>query len=281
VQIVKRGISKARQISRRFLDNSRELDRMRRHPSPAVSRIAEAIGRARARHLSPEEAAWVRRLECLRGGVNGSSEMVTIPGPSADGSGTGTRAVELGAYSKLSSKGFPWCLLLFHLVRGLQPRSCLELGTCVGISASYQAAALELNGQGQLLTLEGAPELARLAESHLQEIGLPHRAAVVQGLFQETLTSVLQESQHFDFVYIDGHHQENATWDYYQSISPHIGDGGVLVFDDVDWSPGMERVWKRIRQDDSLTAAIDMVRVGLCVARGGGERKPEQYQVAL
>ena len=45
-----------------------------------------------------------------------------------------------------------------RLVRELRPHSCLELGTGVGVSAGYQAAAMELNGVGRLLTLDGSAD---------------------------------------------------------------------------------------------------------------------------
>ena len=41
--------------------------------------------------------------------------------------------------------------ILFRLIRNLEPSSCVELGSCVGISASYQAGALSLNKKGQII----------------------------------------------------------------------------------------------------------------------------------
>jgi predicted O-methyltransferase YrrM len=191
--------------------------------------------------------------------------------------------VQLGRHSRLSSKRYPWCLLLFQLVRKLRPASCLELGTCAGISASYQAAALELNGSGKLLTLEGAPDLARIATDHFAALGLSQRASVTAGAFRDTLPRALAECGPVDLVFVDGHHDEHATWEYYRQVLPCAGQGSVIVFDDIDWSPGMERVWQRIREDPELTAAIDMIRLGVCLVGrpANGAAVPLQFRAAV
>ena len=69
-----------------------------------------------------------------------------------------------------SSTSPRWAYLLFRLIRELRPESVLEMGSCVGISACYQAAALELNGAGKLLTLEGAPVLAARTARSIEEL---------------------------------------------------------------------------------------------------------------
>jgi predicted O-methyltransferase YrrM len=51
---------------------------------------------------------------------------------------------------------------LFKLVRTLQPATIVELGTCIGISAAYQAAAQQINHRGRIVTLEGSSTRAAL-----------------------------------------------------------------------------------------------------------------------
>ena len=68
------------------------------------------------------------------------------------------------------------------------------MGTAVGISAAYQAAALALNGRGTFTTLEGAEPLADIARDNLRRLGLG-MVEVVVGRFEDTLDAVLA---HFD-----------------------------------------------------------------------------------
>ena len=81
-------------------------------------------------------------------------------------------------------------LALFNLVRALRPTQCLELGTCVGISAAYIAAAIDLNESGRLTTMEGGKDLARVASINFTRMNLGN-VTLVSGSFQEMVPEVL------------------------------------------------------------------------------------------
>jgi predicted O-methyltransferase YrrM len=164
-------------------------------------------------------------------------------------------------------------LLLFRLIRAFKPSVCLEMGTSLGISAAYQAAALELNGYGRIVTLEGEESLVRLARQNFERLGLD-RVTVVPGRFQDTLADVAREQAPLDFAFIDGHHDEHATVAYYRQILPHVGPSAVLVFDDISWSPGMGRAWKTIAQDERVGLAVDVSGVGICVVSDSLANQP-------
>ncbi len=166
-----------------------------------------------------------------------------------------------------------WALLLFKLVREFRPQSAVELGTCVGISAAYQAAAQALNGSGRLFTLEGADPLAELAAQNLRALRLDH-AHVIAGPFQKTLVGVLQQCQPVDYGFIDGHHDGRATVDYFHDFLPHLAEEAVLVFDDIAWNAGMRQGWATIIKHESVRIAIDLGTLGLCVVdRTRGQRQ--------
>ena len=67
---------------------------------------------------------------------------------------------ELASFSKAAV----WAEVLYHLTRVLRPQKVLAMGTCVGISGSYIAAACSFNNQGRLWTIEGSPATATLAQ---------------------------------------------------------------------------------------------------------------------
>ena len=154
--------------------------------------------------------------------------------------------------------------VLFHLIRQFQPMRCLELGTCLGISAAYQAAALAANGEGHLVTLEGGAALARLAETHLEQLGLPG-VEVVAGRFADTLPAVLQAHRPIDFAFIDGHHDPAAMLAYYHQLVPHLADGAFLVFDDIFWTSGMRQAWTALVADQRMRVALDLLTFGICI----------------
>jgi predicted O-methyltransferase YrrM len=154
------------------------------------------------------------------------------------------------------------------LVRKLEPTALIELGTCLGVSAAYQAAALRINGKGSLTTIEGAAPLAGLSEKNLQRLGLDN-AVVVCGRFQDKLDGVLKENRPIDYAFIDGHHDEIATIAYYHSLVPSLSSNAVIVFDDISWSDGMHRAWNRILQTESVGFSLDLRGMGICLLDGG------------
>ncbi|MCA1733877.1 MAG: class I SAM-dependent methyltransferase [Acidobacteria bacterium] len=261
----------------RHIDNSARLLALRLGLShPRSEPVQAALRKTFRNDATPEERAWVERIETLRSELNSSSDPIDILDFGAGDPNSTLTAGEMyegraarrtiGEISRASSKRSFWAFLLFRLIRELKPKACLELGTSVGISASYQAAALTLNGAGALVTLEGAPALASKARTNFEALGL-RNVRVVSGRFQDTLPRVLEEMGQIDYAFIDGHHDERATIDYFHQIEPFLSSSSVLVFDDINWSRGMRRAWKAIRSDGAVTEAIDLGSMGLCIMK--------------
>ena len=177
-----------------------------------------------------------------------------------------------------ASPGREWRLLLFHLIRGLRPAMCVEMGTALGMSAAFQAAALALNGRGRLVTAEGAPTFADAARQHLDALGLSAVKLVV-GRFQDTLDGILREHRPVDYAFVDGHHDGDATVAYFKQFLPHLSDGALLVFDDILYYPSMQRAWRMMAAHPHVRVAVDLGRFGLCVV--GAPGPSEWYDLRL
>jgi predicted O-methyltransferase YrrM len=175
------------------------------------------------------------------------------------------------AWAALSSKSAFWARLLFKLVREAQPQRCLELGTNLGISALYLSGALDLNGAGSLTTLEGLDARARLAQRNLEGFGC-RQTRIVTGRFLEVLPSVLSGQPSVDFAFVDGHHDEQATETYFAMIAARAAPAALVVFDDIAWSEGMQRAWRRIRADHRVRFAVDLRVIGVVALAGSGTR---------
>jgi len=179
---------------------------------------------------------------------------------------------------KVSKPAF-WATFLFKLIRKLEPSSCVELGSCVGISAAYQATALRLNGKGRLQTLEGSPEVARLAQETLVSLQLP-AASVITGPFHKTFRDVLASAQPIDFFFNDGHHDHDAVMRYFEESLPHLSREAVMVFDDISWSPGMRKAWTEIEADKRVIASVDLQVIGVAVI-GKSDMPREKFRIVL
>jgi predicted O-methyltransferase YrrM len=241
---------------------ARGLARVVHLHEPVARNVADALRAALGDRLEPAEAQWVERIEAQRRKLESSAEeLVEL---TADGRPSARLVAELTRIGSVSPR---WALVLFMLVRRLEPASCLELGTCVGISAAYQGAALELNGSGRLVTLEAGSARAALAERNLADLGV-RRATVRVGLFQDTLESTMGELAPIEYAFVDGHHERDATIQYFEQLLLHAAENAVLVFDDINWSPGMRDAWAAIRNDRRVRLWTDVTRFGICVVRG-------------
>lgn len=238
------------------------LEELVASPQSTLSAVGEAVADAVLERLDPQEQRWVEELEQLRKRIYESTQEVSISLPNRRGI---DKTAPLGEIAQLRSKRPEWTHLLFLLTRRLRPARVLELGTCVGISAGYLAAGLHLNGSGQLVTLEGATALADLARRHLDELGLSERTEVVTGLFRDTLASTLERFHPIDLAFIDGHHDEQATQEYFEELLSVAARPAVVVFDDIAWSDGMVRAWQVLMEHPSVGQVVDLNRVGICV----------------
>ena len=172
-----------------------------------------------------------------------------------------TSTASLATITSYSKSKF-WATFLFEFVRELRPSTGVELGTCVGISAAYQAAAMRDIGIGRLISLEGAPALAQLSAQTVESQGLEN-VEIVTGPFHETLRPTLAKVQPVDYFFNDGHHDEHAVTSYFDEALPYLSDDAVIVLDDIAWSAGMKRAWDQIARRDDVAFALDLGTIGI------------------
>ena len=234
--------------------------------------FADAYRATRAGRLSPTERARLDGIETLREELLNSDLEISYRdfGAGTPGDDLTREEMDRGRERTIvvrdvlrhGNLALRYRLLLFHLIRRLRPRTCIELGTSLGFSVAYQAAALRLNGLGHVVTLEGCENTAALARENLARLGLDSHVTVVIGRFQDTLTGVLAEHGPVEFGFIDGHHDGDATIGYFKQIVERCARDGVLVFDDIKWYESMKAAWQRMAEDPASSVAVDCDVVG-------------------
>ena len=167
--------------------------------------------------------------------------------------------------------------ILYYLIRNSNAQSGLELGTSVGMSGLYEASAAQQTG-GEIVTLDGSQIRAAVAKKTFADADLDN-ITVVPGIFTDTLPDVLAEYSPFDFVFIDGHHDEIATKQYWNMIKPEIESGGLVVFDDIHWSRGMERAWKAICRDEQFDPIVETNNYGIGVVKPNSRTVPKRISI--
>ncbi|WP_372371047.1 O-methyltransferase [Candidatus Uabimicrobium sp. HlEnr_7] len=232
--------------------------------NPTGKKIANIIYTCIDRNFSQQEEEWICKIETLRKElINNNEEMGHYVADENDLIRTDTLTVS--EVCQIASKRDIWTLILFKFIREFQPNLCLELGTCLGISAAYQAAAQHINKKGCLITLEGANERVLLARKNLQSLALEN-VTVISGNFQDSLPKVICDiEQKIDFAFIDGHHDEKATITYFEMLLPHLTDKSLVIFDDINWSKGMHSAWQTIIKNDKIKLSVHLNSIGICV----------------
>ncbi len=172
----------------------------------------------------------------------------------------------VGEWVRAAAVDPPRGRLLFALVRALRPSRCVELGTNMGISAAYIASALTLNGDGRLISLDSIEQATERATRHHRDLGLD-RSEFRTGLFSEHLAPALSDLGGCDFAFVDGDHHEEPTLAYYEQIAAMMGEGDVIVFDNVAGEAEMERAWARIQAHPRSGLAITFEALGVVVLR--------------
>lgn len=149
--------------------------------------------------------------------------------------------------------------LFFRLVNYFQSKQILELGTSLGLSTAYLAAA---NEKSKVVTCEGSPVMAAKALENFEKLELKNIEVIV-GDFDETISSVLKENTIFDLIFFDGNHRQEPTLRYFHQCLQHAGPDSVFIFDDIHWSSEMEEAWKEIQNHKDVTCTIDLFFAGL------------------
>lgn len=252
----------------------------REHPRSNL--FARALLDTGLGRVPSDEAQWIERVEARRQEIPFEMAAAGSPGPfgigvattRVDGAplpGEATRLARAWGVCRSASIPPVWGRFLTRLVRELDPSSCLELGTGFGLSAAYQAASLELNGNGRLVTLEAHDEAARIADRGFDDLGLAHRVELRYGLIDEMLPELLERIAPIDFAVLDAEHSEAATTRHFDAVLPYLADGAVAVLDDITETDEMRRAWRTVIGRDRVSLALPLRRVGLVAVSGPGE----------
>ena len=136
------------------------------------------------------------------------------------------------------------------LVRLLQARRCLEVGTFTGYSALW--VALALPADGRLTACDVSEEWTAIGRRYWKEAGVAGKIDLQLAPALETLDRMISrgESGQFDFAFIDA--DKSNYWNYYERTLRLLRPGGLIAIDNTLWSGRPADADDR----DATTAAI-------------------------
>ena len=152
--------------------------------------------------------------------------------------------------------------IFFRIVNWLtheaqRPLNIIELGTNLGITTAYLAAASTINN---VTTYEGSAALIEMAQLNWKKIGLSN-ISVVGGNIDETLSEQAREP--FDLAFIDANHRYEPTCRYMNHLARLAHEKSILIIDDIHHSQEMEKAWKWIQDREDVTTTMDFFDFGL------------------
>jgi caffeoyl-CoA O-methyltransferase len=116
--------------------------------------------------------------------------------------------------------------LLYLLLRLIDARRVVELGTLVGYSAIVMGRALAADGR--LWTIEAEPTHAKIARDNIAAAGLADRVTVVEGNGASALVGLVEHGP-FDAVFIDA---DKEGYDLYAEWAiTNLRPGGLVLGD--------------------------------------------------
>jgi predicted O-methyltransferase YrrM len=172
---------------------------------------------------------------------------------------------KVSAIAKTSAIHRKYGKLLARIIERYHLSHVVELGTSLGIGSLY----LSQNGSvKKLITVEGSPEIAKIAHQNLVDFGAKN-CEILVGKFEDHLQKIPESIEKIDMVYVDGNHQYQATLDYFNFFVDHVHESAFLVFDDIYWSEGMQKAWQEICASPKINVSIDLFRMGIVCKRPG------------
>jgi predicted O-methyltransferase YrrM len=210
------------------------------------------------RHFYVYERVEKLRQELLR---KNDKLQITDFGAGSGSGATNQRSIQ--SIARHAAKPRKLGQLLFRLVQYYQPLNVLELGTSLGLTTAYLAAA---KSSAKVTTIEGSEAIAKEAAYHFHVLNLQNIKQVT-GNFDEVLLPVLMRLKAVNFAFIDGNHRLHPTLQYFEQLVPYTDEYSIMVFDDIHWSREMEQAWETIKADDRVRLSIDLFFIGLVFFR--------------
>ena len=111
------------------------------------------------------------------------------------------------------------------LVRALDPRRVLEVGTAIGYSTLHMAEAIDA---GTIVTIERDPVRAAQAADFLSRAGVADKVEIVEA---DAMEAIAELPGPFDFLFLDASKDEYA--DYLRLAEPKASERALLVVDNL------------------------------------------------
>lgn len=206
-----------------------------------------------------------KSIEAQRKKLFNDDSIITVTDLGAGSQLNKQRSKKVNQIAKNALKSPRLAQLIHRLAKYHQPKTIIELGTCLGLTTAYLAKATP---QAKVITIEGCPQTAAVAQQNLNDLDL-NDVRLHVGNFDTILPQIVSHENQLDLVYIDGNHRKEATLNYFNWCLPKVNENSLLIFDDIYWSEGMKEAWTAIKNHPKVTVTVDLFWIGLVYFKKG------------
>jgi predicted O-methyltransferase YrrM len=179
--------------------------------------------------------------------------------------GAGSRSLKSNFRSvksivKTSASKKRYAKLLFQMSSHFKPTHILELGTNLGIGTIHLSIG---NPDAQIISVDADKNLLSLAQENLNIVSCKN-VQLINATFNDFLKT---NTQIFDLIFIDGHHDGKALLEYLKTLEKFSHNDTVFILDDLRWSKGMLQAWEIICNSEDFHVTLDFFKMGIVVPR--------------
>jgi hypothetical protein len=144
--------------------------------------------------------------------------------------------------------------LCYALARIIQPLAMVETGVCYGVTSAFLLKALEVNGRGQLHSID-LPPLGENADQFIGSLipnSLKKNWRLYRGTSKNLLPLVLRSAGGIGLFVHDSLHTYRNMRREFETVTPYLVPPAVVVADDVDGNAAFQQWVARVAPDYSV-----------------------------
>lgn len=160
-----------------------------------------------------------------------------------------------------------WCVprttaeFLYQLVLIKRPKTILELGTSIGYSTIWLAAAAKEVG-GEVATIEMEPYKVESAEAFIARAGVADAVRLINGKIGDVLETW---DEPVEFVFMDAN--KRGYFEYIKQLEPLLPSGSVIVADNVlDMGDKMQDYLDYVKTSEKYSSTLLEIDHGLMIS---------------
>ncbi|MBX2901566.1 MAG: class I SAM-dependent methyltransferase [Cyclobacteriaceae bacterium] len=208
--------------------------------------------------LRPTASGKISEIEVVRNRLLQSTEQITLDDLGAPSPHFASTTRPLSKIAATSASTPKMCAFYYRLATYLQARTIVELGTSVGLTTLYLAHT----PNSKVITFEGNAPLVQVANTHFEYFN-PKNIELVPGNIDQTLPRLVQHPVKIDLALMDANHRYAPTLRYFNLLARRMQEQGVIIVDDIYYSPEMATAWNELKNHPLIYGSVDLYRFGI------------------